>query len=107
MFKKEFYSFHLHGLVGGNMARKVEINFCFGLVCKVVVKVQRSSILSIWMGAPHVQKKKARVSFFLSNFMNLFHKFIVTFFLACHFCSSLFSYFFFFLVLWRDENLHA
>jgi hypothetical protein len=36
-------------------------------------------------------KKKARVSFFLFNFMNLFHKFIVSF-LECHFvllCSPI------------------
>jgi hypothetical protein len=40
------------------MYKTLKINFCFGLVCKVVVKVQRSSILFTCMDASHVPKKK-------------------------------------------------
>ncbi len=38
------------------MDRNLEVNFCFDLVRKAVMKVQRSSIVFTYMGAPHVQK---------------------------------------------------
>jgi hypothetical protein len=38
------------------MDKTLEINFCFGLVCKVVVEVQRNSILFTYMGVPDVQR---------------------------------------------------
>jgi len=40
----------------GHMDRNLEVNFWFDLVCKAVMKVQRSFIVFIYMGAPHVQK---------------------------------------------------
>jgi len=47
------------------MHKTLEINFCFGLVCKVVVEVQRNSI--------QMQKKTRSFRFY---FVNLFHEFI-------------------------------
>jgi len=37
-----------------HMEKTLEINFCFGLVCKVVVEVQQKFILFIYMGVPQV-----------------------------------------------------
>ncbi len=50
-----FHLFHLHS-IGWTHGQKN--NFCLfiGLVCKVVVEVQRSSIIFIYMGVPHVRK---------------------------------------------------
>jgi hypothetical protein len=39
-----------------HMEKTLEKNFCFGLVCKVVVEVQQNFILFIYMGAPQVKK---------------------------------------------------
>jgi hypothetical protein len=63
------------------MDRSLEIKKKFGLVCKVVMEVQRSSILFTYTSAPHV--RKTRGSFLLFSFINLFHEVIV--FLSCHF----------------------
>jgi hypothetical protein len=57
------------------MNKTLEINLCFGLVGKVVLEVQRSSILFTYMGAPHVQK--IRGFFFFLIFSSFFHEFIV------------------------------
>jgi len=88
--------------------RTLEANFCFGLVCKVVVKVQKE-LYSFQLQVGHVDKildgnfcfdlickvvvevkrnfilftymyKKLKV--FFPNFINHFHEFIV--FLSCH-----------------------
>jgi len=65
-----------------HMDRSLEIKFCFGFVCKVVVvEVQRSFILFTYTSAPYV--RKTRVSFLLFNFIDLFHELIA--FLSCHF----------------------
>jgi hypothetical protein len=89
----------------GHMDRtlELEINFCFGLVCKVVVKVWRCFMLFTYMGAaPYVQKIKG--SCFLTTFWKPFSW--VHCFAFMSFCSSLFYYcFFFFFVLWRDERV--
>jgi hypothetical protein len=50
---KKLHSFHLPLI--GHMDRTPEVNFCFDLLCKAVMKVQRSSIVFTYMGAPHVQ----------------------------------------------------
>jgi hypothetical protein len=52
------------------MNKTVEINLCFGLIGKVVVEVQRSSIVFTYMGAPYVQK--FRGLFLLFNFLIIF-----------------------------------
>jgi hypothetical protein len=84
---KLFFWFSLQGGCGGSkrvsffslvchMNKNTrDINLCFGLVGKVVVEVQRSSILFTYMGAPHVQK--IRGLFFLFNFLIFFHEFMV------------------------------
>jgi hypothetical protein len=81
----------------------LNINFCFDLVCQVVVGFQRSSIIIfIYMGVPHVQKTKGSF-FMLFNFINLFHEFIT--FLSCHFvflCCLITS-----LCYERMRHLHA
>jgi hypothetical protein len=78
--QKEFYSFHMHGLTTW-IDRSLEIKFCFGLVCKVVLEVQRSSLLFTYISAPCVRKTKGSFLFF--NFINLFHEVVA--FLSCHF----------------------
>jgi hypothetical protein len=59
--------------------RTLKVNFCFGLVCKVVVEVQRSSILfTCIMGVQHVQKPRdffwflILLTFFMISFLS-FH----------------------------------
>ncbi len=47
----------------GHMDITIEINFCFGLICKMVVQVQRSYIHFIYMGAPCMYRK---LKFFFS-----------------------------------------
>jgi hypothetical protein len=71
------------------MDRTLEVNFCFDLVCKAVMKVQRNSIVFTYMGAPHVQKNQM---FFFAFCINISHKFIT--FFSCHFvilCSLMIS----------------
>ncbi len=41
-------------------------HFCFGLVCKVVVKVQSSSILFTYTGEPHEEDSKCKLLFWFS-----------------------------------------
>lgn len=80
--QKESYSFHLHELP--HMDRTRETNFCFGLVCKVVAKVQRSSI-SLLFSCTCVCHMywKLKALFWLVNFINLFHNFILLIILLC------------------------
>ncbi len=61
-----------------------ETNICFGLVCKVVAKVQRSSISLIFSCTCvcHMYRKLEAL-FRLVNIINLFHKFILLFLLLC------------------------
>jgi hypothetical protein len=71
LWRSKKSSFHVHEL--GHMDKTLETNFCFGLVCKAVVEVQRNYILFTYVGVPDVQKKTRGSS---SNFVNLFHEFI-------------------------------
>jgi hypothetical protein len=79
------------------MYKTLEINFCFGLVCKVVVKVQRNSILFTCMGASHVQKKK-EIFFVFFNLIKFFMNSL--FFLHGH----LFSFVFLLLFFWAMKR---
>jgi hypothetical protein len=69
-----------------------------GLVCKVVVEVQRSSIIFVYMGVPHVRKLEVLFCFSIYHPLSWIH--CVLFMSFC----SLFSYYFFF-VLWRDKRV--
>jgi hypothetical protein len=72
------------------MDRTLEVKFWFDLICKAVMKVQRSFIVFTYMGAPHVQKNWR--FFLLSDFISIFSEFIA--FLSCHFvllCSLIIS----------------
>jgi hypothetical protein len=105
---KLLFWFSLQGRCGGpkrvffvhHVDRTLKVNFCFGLVCKVVLEVQRSSIIFTYiMGMPHVQKTRdffcflIKLTFFMNSFLS-YH--VILFFF-------LFSYHFF-LVLWRDKK---
>ncbi len=69
-----------------------ETNFCFNLVCKVVAKVQRSSI-SLFFSCTcvcHMYRK-----------LRLFYGLLI----LSNFFTNLFYYFFFFFVLWRENRV--
>ncbi len=68
-------------MIYNHIDRTLKINFWIYLVCRMVMKVQRSSIAFTYMGASHVQKNQK--FFLLFNFISVSHEFIV--FLSCHF----------------------
>ncbi len=83
----------------GHMDIIIEINFCFGLICKMVVEVQRSYIHFIYMGAPCMYN--FIFIFSLSNLSKKFMNFID--FLSSHF---LFLFYLLFLCAMEiQENL--
>jgi hypothetical protein len=98
---KLLFWFSLQGGCGGpkrvflvhHVDKALKVNFCFGLVCKVVLEVQRSSILFTYiMGMPHVQKTRdfycflIKLTFFMNSFLSSF--LIMSF---CFFCSLITS----------------
>ncbi len=105
MFKKSFILFTCMGWWQHGQKTRDKLLFWFSL--QIGYGVPKKFYSFHLDGCTTCSKKNLEFLFFLSNFMNFFHKFIVTFFLACHFvllCSPISSFFF---VLWRDENLHA
>jgi hypothetical protein len=82
---KPLFWFSLQGGGGGPKGvflvhcvdRTLKVHFCFGLVCKVVLEVQKSSILFTYiMGMPHVQKTRdffcflIKLTFFMNSFLS-------------------------------------
>jgi hypothetical protein len=117
-----------------HMKRTVNASFYFGLVCKVVVEVQKSCILFACLYWSHGQNPRGKLLFWFSlqsgyegskkfycfhlhgcttctKELDVLFCFLYQHFSQIHyfpfmsFCSSLFSYYFFFLMLWGDQRV--
>lgn len=83
----------------GHMDITIEINFCFGLICKMVVEVQRSYIHFIYMGAPCIYRK-LKFFFHFLIYQSFSWISLISFQVILFFC-----FFFFFFVLWKKNKI--